>query len=382
MSFTDTQQIKQLIADKKQILITFGRDASFDAISSALALLLFLEKQNKLVDVVCDGFSLPQQCKFLKKSEEIKNNFDYLQKIVISIDVGKTGVKELSYDMKNERLRVFITPKQGYLSRDNIRTAQSDFRYDLIFVIGTSDLESLGSIYNNNTDLFYKTPIINIDNKPENEYFGQINYIDLTSSSATEVLFGMLKKIGEEYIDEHISTAILTGIISETKSFKAENVKPHTLEIASKLIDMGANREKIINNLYRNRTISMLKLWGTALTHVQSKKEIGLVWSVITRDDFIRAEAKEADLDDVIDELINTSPEAKITLLIHEHIEATDEQKIHVIINSKKNINLKNILAKYNPIGQQNKISFFIKNKTLKEVEDEIVTELQKSLNS
>ncbi|OGH58614.1 MAG: hypothetical protein A2725_02850 [Candidatus Magasanikbacteria bacterium RIFCSPHIGHO2_01_FULL_33_34] len=377
MSFTNTQQIKQLISDKKQILITFSRDASIDSISSALALLLFLEKQSKPVDIVCDNFSLPNQCKFLKQSDQIKNNFDYLQKFIISIDVEKTGVQELSYDMKNEKLRIFITPKQGYLNQDNIKTAQSDFRYDLIFVVGTPDLESLGSIYDNNTDLFYKTPIINIDNQSGNEHFGQINCIDLTCSSTTEILFDLLKNIGEEYIDENIATALLTGIISETKSFKAENIKPFTLNTASKLIDMGANREKIINNLYRNRTIPMLKLWGNTLTHMQSNKNIGLVWSTITKDDFTRSNAKEDDLRDIIDELISTSPEAKITLLIHEHTNS-NENKIHVIINSKKNIDLKQLLTKYKPTGSKDKISFFVENKTLKEVEEEIVEELIK----
>ncbi|OGH82407.1 MAG: hypothetical protein A2469_02985 [Candidatus Magasanikbacteria bacterium RIFOXYC2_FULL_40_16] len=380
MSFTNDQQIKQLILDKKHILITFGRDASYDAISSALALFLFLEKMNKPADIVCDRFSLPSQCKFLKKSEAIKNNFDFLQKFIISLDVEKTGVQELSYDMKNEKLRIFITPKQGYLTRENIRTAQSEFRYDLIFVVGSSDLVSLGSIYDNNTDLFYKTPVINLDNKSDNEYFGQINYIDLTCSSLTEALFGLMKKIGEEYIDEPIATAILTGIIAETKSFKGENVKPRTLEIASKLIDMGADREKIITNLYRNRTIPMLKLWGAALTHIQNKKELGLVWCLITRDDFIRANAKEEDLKDVVDELINTSPDAKITLLLHEHIENANENLIHIMINSKKELDLKNLLAKYKPAGQKNKISFFIKDKSLKEAEEEILLELQKLL--
>ncbi|MDP2685230.1 MAG: hypothetical protein Q8P20_09435 [bacterium] len=377
MSYTDIQQIKQLITDKKQMLITFGCDSSFDTISSALALLYFLKRQNKAVDIVCDKFTLPNQCKFLPKSDEIKSKFDFLQKFIISLDVEKTGVEELSYDMKSEKLRIFITPKQGYLTRDNIRTAQSDFRYDLIFIISTPDLKSLGSVYDNNTDLFYKTPIINIDNQPDNEHYGQINFVDLTCSSVAEVLFDMLKKVGEEFINTDIATALLTGIISETKSFKGENVKPLTLSIASKLIDMGANRELVINNLYRNRTIPMLKLWGVVLTHVQNKKEIGLVWSTITRDDFVRAGAIENDLKDVIDELINTSPEAQISMIIHEHIENTN-QLIHVIINSKKNIDIKQKLAKYKPTGQKNKISLFIQNKTLREVEEEIVSEVEK----
>ena len=49
-----------------------------------------------------------------------------------------------------------------------------------------------------------------------------------------------------------------------------------------------------------------------------------------------------------------------------------------LIINSKKNIDLKQLLTKYKPTGSKDKISFFVENKTLKEVEEEIVEELIK----
>jgi nanoRNase/pAp phosphatase (c-di-AMP/oligoRNAs hydrolase) len=168
----------------------------------------------------------------------------------------------------------------------------------------------------------------------------------------------------------------LTGIISQTKSFKADSIKPHTLATAGKLIGMGANREKIITNLYRTRTIPMLKLWGYALTHMQSDKALKLVWSTITREDFVRCGAKENDLKDIIDELINNSPEAKVTLLLHEH---DDNQKtvIHGILNTDKNFDAKKLLSKYNPQGANNNASFIIKEKTLKEAEEEVVSHLK-----
>jgi len=377
MSFTTTQQINKLLEDKKNILITFRKNSTDDTIASAMALFLFLEKYNKQTDIVCDSFKLPDNLNFLKKSEQIKGEFPGLQKFTMTIDIEKTGVKELSYDTKEKKLRIFITPKQGYLSKNDIRTAQSDFKYDLIITLGTPDLESIGSIYNNNTDLFYKTPIINIDNQPNNEHFGQINVVNLTASSTSEVLFELLKKLGEEYINEDIATALLTGIISETKSFKSDSVKPHTLEIASKLIGMGANREKIISKLYRTRTISMLKLWGQALTHLQSDKDYGLIWSTITREDFIRCGAKESDLRDIISELINNSPDAKITLLLHEH---SEEKTIHGLLNTNKNYDVRELIKEYNPSGTRKNASFIIKGRNLQTVEEEIINHLKKSI--
>lgn len=384
-----TQQIQKLLEERKNLLIVFPKHVTGDAVASALALALFLEKSfdsaqgkqnNKKVDIVCENFQLPHTLKFLAQTDKIQNKFSNLQKFTISLDVQKTGVQELSYDLKDNKLNIHVTTKQGLLTNNEIKTSQSDFKYDAIFTINTPDLESLGGVYTNNTNLFFKTPIINIDHQIVNEHFGQINIIDSTKSSTAEILFEILTQLKEENIDNNISTALLTGIISQTRSFKADAIKPHTLATAGKLISLGADREKIISNLYRTRTIPMLKLWGYALTHMQSDKNLKLVWSTITRDDFIRCGAKEIDLKDIVDELINNSPEAKIILLLHEHLD-NQQTAIHGLLHTNQNYNAKHLLVEYNPTGTKNEASFIITGKTLKQTEEEIIQLLKERLH-
>lgn len=380
MSFTIPQQVQQLIQDKKNILITFRKDAAGDSIASALTLLLFLQKLGKPADIVCDEFTVPKAFHFLKGSTKIQSHFTHLQNFIITLDVKEAGVQELSYDLKEEKLRIFITPKHGFLTRNHVRTAQTDFKYDLIFIVDTQDLESLGGLYDNNTELFYKTPIINIDRDPGNEHFGQVNVIDLTVTSTAEVLFDLLKKLGEAYIDTDIATALLTGLIAKTRSFKAPNIKPYTLATASKLVSLGANREHIVQNLYRTRSIATLKLWGAALTHMQHDKTTGLVWSTITREDFVRAGAVEDDLKDIVDELISTSPEAKVTLLLHEEIGPDQGVLIHGIIQSTKDKSAKMLVQKYQPTGGDEQASFIMKHVSLKVAEEQVTQDIKTAL--
>jgi len=373
MALSQTQQIKQLIQDAKHILITFRKNGSGDAVGSALALLLFLEKFGKTVDVVSDGFILKQQFTFLKRCESISPQFAHLQKFIITLDVQESGVEELSYDLKNEKLRIFVTPKQGFLTRQHVRTAQTDFKYDLIFVIDSPDLDSLGSLFQKHGELFYKVPLVNIDHDPGNERFGQINYVNFTTSSTSEILFDMMQQVGDEYLDKDIATAVLTGMITQTHSFKADLVKPHSLKIASALMSMGADREQIVKHLYQTRTIPTLKLWGYALTHLQHVSEKGFVWSTITRDDFVRCGAHESDLQDVIHELISNSPEAKVTLLLHEHISnGNGQQTIHGLLHTDNTFNAHELVQRYDPEGTKQDVSFKIHGKNLKEAEDEV----------
>ena len=140
-----------------------------------------------------------------------------------------------------------------------------------------------------------------------------------------------MQKWQTEAIDADIATALLAGMITKTNSFKTENTKPNTLTIASRLMHLGANRDHIVQNLYRTRAISTLKLWGQALSHLQYDKSIGLVWTTITRDDFTRAGAQEHELYEIIDELIASSPEAKIIALLHEH---QADNIIHIIVTT------------------------------------------------
>lgn len=373
----ETEQIKQLITTKKNILVAFGNQTNGDSIASAVALALFLEKMNKRVDLVCSGFTLPSNFKFLNKAKDIRANFDYLQKFVISVDISKTDLQELSYDVKDNKLRIFVTPKQSFLNRDDIRTAQSDFKYDLIFVVDTPDLESLGGIYDNNTELFHQKPVINIDHKPGNENFGQINLVDITYTATSENLYHLFKQIAPENIDKEIATSLLTGIISKTRSFKSQNIKPQTLNTASELINLGADREHIVQNLYRTRTISTLKLWGSALSHLQSDNELKLAWSLITRDDFIRSGATPEDLPDIIEELLSKSPQIKTLVLFYEK-----DNNIHVILDTHKEHNALEMLRPFGTVnGDKHQATVILENIDLKKAEEKIIETIKKTVS-
>ncbi len=377
MALNDIEQIQHLLDESKHILVTFRKDGSGDAIASAIALSLFLQKQNKHVDIVVDHFALPKKFSFLPSVNHIKSQFPHLQKFIITMDLKESGVEELSYDIKDNKLQVFITPKTGSLSREQVQTAQSEFRYDLIITLDTADLHSLGALTEMNTSLFYALPIINIDYKPNNERYGQINMVSLPSTSTSEVVAELLRKMNETDINADIATALLTGMISNTNSFKTKDIKPNTLALASRLIGMGADRDHIIQELYRTKTLSSLKLWGIALAHLEFDSTLGLASITITREDFARTSATEHDLYDIIDELIGNSPEAKLILILHEHRTETDT-KIHGILHStNNNADLHQMIAAFHPEGNAQRVSFTIEQKTLKETEEIIISAIK-----
>lgn len=379
------QQIFEQIKKANNILITFRKTWNGDSVASALAMFLFLKKLDKNACVAAEKFDSGKLFSFLPGYGEIKYSLDNLRKFVISLNIANTKVEQIKYKIEENSLNFIISPKDGFFTDEDISSHSSGFKFDLIIAVDTPDLESLGSIYDNDTEFFYKTPIINIDHHSSNEEFGQINFIELTAVATAEILFSLFDSYSRDLIDENIATCLLAGMISATKSFKTSNVTPKALLTVSQLISMGARREEIVNHLYRSRPINVLKLWGRVLARLASSMDNKLVWSVLTDLDFAKTNSCEDDLEDVIDELIINIPQAKVMVIIYEKAGiATPEQaaaaSTNVLVYSTKNINSLNLIKEYNPQGTKD-LALATINKPIQEADKEIIGLIEDKLS-
>jgi len=359
------EQIFNQIDKSNNILISFKRDGDIDTLASAFAFYLYIKKLGKKVCLVSEMEN--KHYDFLPRLDNFKNSLQDLRSFIISLDLSSTEVGEIKYEKNEKSLDFIINPKNGFFTKEDVKIKSSDFKYDLIISLDTPDLDSLGKIYEEDPEFFYQIPIINIDHHAQNEQFGQINYVELTASSTTEILFYLFSSHNIELFDENIATALLSGIIFKTRNFKTGNITPRSLNAASQLIEIGAFREKIVKSLYRSLSINILKLWGRTLARLSSSSDKKLVWSLLTQNDFLKTETKEEDLREVIDELIINIPQAEIIVLIYE-----SEKETKCIIKSTKNINALDLGKKYNAIGNRNLVEFKTK-KNIGDAEIEII---------
>lgn len=376
MSLQVENQINELIEQKSRILLALPKNPSTDAIAAGLALFMYLEKIGKQARLVAADFTLPASHAFLPKSQEIFSEIPALKKFIISLDVSKAQVEDINYDLHDNKLNVYVTPRNGYFTAQDLKTSAGDFTYDLIITLDAHDLATLGSIYQNNIDFFYRMPIINIDHSPANENYGQINLVEAKSTSVSEIIFEMIQKFAPHILDEYIATNLLTGIISKTKSFKTSSVTPRSMAIASHLIANGARREEIVKNLYQTKSIHALKLWGKALIKLQKDQNYQIVWSVLEAKDLIEAGATEDELEKVVDELIVNTPEAKNVFILY------DKPGIgcRAILSTPHYIKAKDIFKAYSPKGTQDFTYLEFKNYILPAAEKLILDILKKAI--
>lgn len=369
MERSPLQQSVDLIEKSTNIVIVLPKNPSTDAIASGLGFFLALEKISKKAKVVCNEFDLPPTHQFLPKSQEIHTELSALRKFIISLDLTRTKVQELSYDISDQKLSIFITPKNGFFEPRDVATSASAYEFDLVIVIDAPDLEALGKIYDDNTEFFYHTPIINIDHNPANEYFGEINIVDLVATSTSEIIFELIKEFKKKVLDEYIATSLLTGIISKTKSFQSSTVTPKSLAISSYLIENGARRDDIIKHLYRTKSINTLKLWGRALARLKTEMGGRVVWSLLNQQDFAKSGAKQSDLEGVVDELIINTPNAEIVFVLFE-----DERgSVQAIANTVKAVDSLSLFKDFQPSGTKNFAKLVLPQRSLLEAETAVL---------
>jgi nanoRNase/pAp phosphatase (c-di-AMP/oligoRNAs hydrolase) len=311
------QQIFESINKASRILIPLAPTPNGDSLAAALALQDFLKKLEKDCQIISYN-GLPFKFRFLPKSDQIQSKLEQSRSFVISVRTENTPLEELTYhlDENQNLLHIYLKPLDGNYEPQDVSFKSDKFPYDLIIALGLPSLELLGSLYDDNTDLFFETPIINLDHHVNNEHYGEINYVDITATSSTEVLMELLEAFESGLIDADIATNLLAGILIETNSFQHIKTTPKAFLKASNLISLGARQQEIIKHLYKTKSVNLLKLWGRALARLKEAPELGMIYSLIRQEDLEKSGSN--DLLGVMEELINSLFDAKLVVLLAE----------------------------------------------------------------
>lgn len=368
------QIISKISSTSSALIILPGGNA--DSLAAGLAFSAFLKKLEKDVEILSFTSRHPQ-LNFLQGFDGIKEKFDTVKSFVIDISTKKTLIDELSYKKDIEKLSIFIKPKKGQFSSEDVSFRSSAFPYDLVILIGVDSLERLGEVYSQNTELFFETPVLNVDYKSTNESYAQFNLINLAATSNSEIIFDLISQFEANFIDEAMATQLLAGIISETNSFQHVRTTPQTFLKASQLVSLGANQQEIISRLYKSKSLGLLKLWGRVLAKLKQETEISLVYSSISVSEILQSGASREDADKIIFEMSSQLGFAKLFLFIKEE----QAGKVLVYFHSSLPMDVKTVLKKYNPDLFSPQIYTFIVNSPMEEAEKQIIEDLKTEIN-
>ena len=306
-------------------LIILPENPSGEVLSAGYALSLSLEKNGKEPTLVfSQTFSPSQDFTFLPQPKEIRQDLLGVRDFVIIFNTSHNTIENVRTERGEKDFRIYITPQKSSIDPRDFSFIPAETKYDGAFILGSKDKESLGSIYEENPDIFFEIPLINIDCQSNNDRFAQTNIIDVTASSVSEIIAGLFLETEKEgYISEKVAQCLLAGIIMGTDSFQSSKTKPKSLQYAASLIDLGADQQEIIRHLYKTQPLHILKLLGRVLVKLRLEETGNLVWTMISLEDFVQSRSGPKDVSVVLEKVRTHYSSASHFLLLFQKEEGS-----------------------------------------------------------
>ena len=233
MNYEKSQQILEEIKKAGSILLNCHRGPDPDGIGSTMAMRDVLESMGKVVNIICPSKIISKQTDFLKDYNDIK-----------------LGVNFDSYDFS---------------------------KYDLFITLDTPNLSLLTGKENS------KVPDIKtivIDHHFISTLKGFIKLRDEKATSVGEMLY-LIFKDWNVAINKNIAECLVTSIVGDTGAFAYPNTTSQTLKIVAELMDIGVDKDMIVNKIYRNEDFQMIKFWCEVLSRMQIDEEHRFIYSMI-----------------------------------------------------------------------------------------------------
>ncbi len=321
MELTPKQQAVELIRDANSILLLTHDRPDADALGSILAIHKVLAGLGKHVDAVVTG-AVASAFQFLPGVDVLKNDLKNGSDFVISIDTTTTKIEKIMYKRDgDDSLNIIVTPATGVeLTPEHVSFSSGSPKWQLIMVLDCSDSNRIGPLFEQNSDLFYSTPLVNIDHHPGNDYFGKVNLVDLTATSTSEILVSLIESLARDknLLDEDVATCLLAGIMGDTSSFQNTNTTPKSFTVAAQLIAAGARQQDIVRHIFKTKPLSTLRLWGKVLAKIQEEIDLKFVWSAVSAEEIVEAGAAPEETSGVIDDLMKSAVGNDFALLLSE----------------------------------------------------------------
>ena len=156
--------------------------------------------------------------------------------------------------------------------------ARSDLHYDLLIAVDSSDIKRLGDRF---APEEIANTIINIDHHPDNSKYGDINYVEKSSSTA-EMIFKLAKYLNVQ-ITKPMAENLYVALITDTGNYRYENTSFATFAMAGELLQAGLDTHEITTRIYDTKTIASIRNQAAALTNLEISPGRKVAWATVTQ---------------------------------------------------------------------------------------------------
>lgn len=312
------EKLDVLLAEAKTVGIAGHINPDGDCVGSCLAMYNYIKEYFPQIDVNLYLEPIPNIFKFMKRSEEIKNECD------------------------------------------------SEQVFDLFIALDCGDESRLGEA---RKYLEAAKHTICVDHHISNKSYGEHNYVVPEASSACELVFDL---ISYDRITKEIAECLYTGMVHDTGVFRYSCTSRKTMEVAGKLMELGINYPKIVDETFFTKTYNQNQIFGLALLKSKLHLDGRMISCIITKQEMDQYGVLAKHLDGIASQILNTK-DVETSALFYE----LEDGVFKVSMRSKEIVDVSAIAVKYGGGGHVRAAGFSMEGDPEKNLEI-VIQEVEK----
>jgi len=253
MDSLSLNKIKESLEKYNSIGIVSPNNPSVDTMAAALSLYLSLKTLGKSLSIATPEPPLVEVSS-LVGIDEVKTSLGASSgDLVVSFPYKEGEIEKVSYTRDDNFLNIVVKAgEQGLnFSEKDVKFQRGSQASELLFIVGAARVSDLGSLFDPAS--LKDTVVVNIDNKAENQGFGDIVIVSNRFSSVSEAIADLITGLSLK-IDLDIAQNLMLGIAVATDNFQNPSTSPLAFEMAGILLRQGALRP---TNQIQRRKLSM-----------------------------------------------------------------------------------------------------------------------------
>jgi phosphoesterase RecJ-like protein len=144
-----------------------------------------------------------------------------------------------------------------------------------------------------------KLPLLNVDHHLGNTLYGTENWVDPAAPAVGVMVADLVQAMGGK-LDRETADCLLVALITDTGGFRFPNATPVAFRAAARLVELGAEVERVSLWLYESQPEPAIRLLGELLSTLE--RHHGHIATVLlTLEMFYRAGAGPGDSEGLID---------------------------------------------------------------------------------
>jgi len=171
-----------------------------------------------------------------------------------------------------------VLPQTSLIEKKNVSKLDFD-KYDLVITLDGGNARQFADVASDSDFNFGGAlNILNIDHHLGSMHFAKYEIWDPKASSTSEVLLSTLIDI--DLLSKDEATLLYAGLLGDTGNFKY-NFSAKTLQLASKLIDKGADFKVLVNQYFYSNQKSDFKILSRAMDRTKFNDKLGYSYLVV-----------------------------------------------------------------------------------------------------